>query len=531
MPRLTILVQGKPHVLSFRPGASLREILDRSDYRVRSACLGHGACGLCQVRLLSGEGGPHQPAEQFQLSASDLTEGKRLACQMRPTTDLTVEILNPQPPSGWRTPPEGLTYAPAGFAADRPPPPGVSHPVGAAVDLGTTHLSIAVHSLASGRRLAERWGKNPQGRFGSDVVTRLMAAQRPEVAEAQAFAARHAIGEAIADVARREGLDCRAFSRVTVVGNTAMLALLANRNHHLLLQPAYWMAPLECTAIDGAAWAQAWGIASQAQIELVLPLGGFVGSDLIAGLVACRLTEGQAPALFIDFGTNSEIALWTGRELWVTATAGGPAFESGAGSCGTPAEAGAVFRVTEAADGGLAFRVLDDDCARGLCGSGLVDLVACLRRNRRLDAKGKFAEGAKSFTFAVGEREFSLGLRDIDALQRAKAAVGAGIAALTAVAGLPLAALQRVVVAGLFGRYLDVANAQAIGLLPAVPASRIELVGNTAAAGATALLLSTQAQTMADRLRQQARLINLAHRPEFEDAFLEHLYLRPTEAN
>ncbi len=503
MPRLTVLVQGQPHVLNFRPGASLREILDRSDYRVRSACLGHGACGLCQVRLLSGDGGPPQPAEHFQLSESELTDGKRLACQVRPTTDLTVEILNPPPPSGWHTPPEGLTCATAGFAADRPPPPGVPHPVGVAVDLGTTHLSVAVHNLTDGRRLAERWGKNPQGRFGADVVTRLMAAQRPEVAETLAFAARNAIGEAIEDVARREGLDCRAFSRV----------------------------PLECTAIDGAAWAQAWGIASQAQIELVLPLGGFVGSDLIAGLVACRLTEGQAPALFIDFGTNSEIALWTGRELWVTATAGGPAFESGAGSCGTPAEAGAVFRVTEAADGGLAFRVLDDDCARGLCGSGLVDLVACLRRNRRLDAKGKFAEGAKSFTFAVGEREFSLGLRDIDALQRAKAAVGAGIAALTAVAGLPLAALQRVVVAGLFGRYLDVANAQAIGLLPAVPASRIELVGNTAAAGATALLLSNQAQTMADRLRQQARLINLAHRPEFEDAFLEHLYLRPTEAN
>jgi len=285
------------------------------------------------------------------------------------------------------------------------------------------------------------------------------------------------------------------------------------------------------TTIDDAAGAKAWGIASQAQIELVPPLGGFVGSDLIAGLLACRLNEGSAPALFIDFGTNSEIALWTGSDLWVTATAGGPAFESGAGSCGTPAEAGAVFRVAETADGGLAFRVLDDDCAHGLCGSGLVDLVACLRRRQRLDAKGRFAEGAKNFAFAVGEREFSLGLRDIDALQRAKAAVGAGIAALSAVAGLPLAALQRVVVAGLFGRYQYIANAQAIGLLPSVPVSHIELVGNTAAAGATALLLSTQAQAMANRLRQQAQLINLAHRPEFEDAFLEHLYLRPTEAS
>ena len=93
--------------------------------------------------------------------------------------------------------------------------------------LGTTHISLAVYDLASGRCLAERWGKNPQGRFGADVVTRLLAAERPEMAQTLAFAARNAIGEAIDDVTRREGLDPRRLGRVTVVGNSAMLALLA----------------------------------------------------------------------------------------------------------------------------------------------------------------------------------------------------------------------------------------------------------------------------------------------------------------
>jgi len=531
MPKLDVLVRGNRHCLTFQPGPSLREILDRSDYRVRSACLGHGACGLCRIRQLAGDECPRQPAELLHLSKAQLADGIRLACQIYPTTDLAVELINPAAPSGWHTPPAGLSVAPPSLAADRPLPGGVCHPYGAAVDLGTTHLSLAVYDLLSGHRLAERWGKNPQARFGADVVTRLMAATEPDIAQALAFAARNAIGEAIEDVTLREGLDPQRINRVTVVGNTAMLTLLAARNHDLLLKPAYWTAAVDCAATDGASWAAAWGISGSAEIELMPPLGGFVGSDLIAGLVTSALIDGPAPALFIDFGTNSEIALWTGDELLVTATAGGPAFESGAGSCGTPAEAGAVFRVTEAPGGTLVYRILDDDRAKGLCGSGLVDLVACLLRVGRLEPTGKFADGGKLFAFSVGEQEFVLNKRDIDALQRAKAAIGAGIVALCATAGVPLAALKRVVVAGLFGRYLDIGNAQAIGLLPLLPAACIELAGNTAAAGAAALLISRQAQEMAERLRSRAQLINLAHYPNFDDAFLDHLYLRPMQEN
>ena len=119
MPELAILVHGQRHGLSFQPGPSLRELLDRSAYRVRSACLGHGACGLCRVRLLAGDAGPPQAAEKLQLSEAQLADGLRLACQIRPRTDLTVEIINPAAPSGWRTPPTGLSGTPAGFAADR----------------------------------------------------------------------------------------------------------------------------------------------------------------------------------------------------------------------------------------------------------------------------------------------------------------------------------------------------------------------------------------------------------------------------
>ena len=143
MPELAILVHGQRHGLSFQPGPSLRELLDRSAYRVRSACLGHGACGLCRVRLLAGDAGPPQAAEKLQLSEAQLADGLRLACQIRPRTDLTVEIINPAAP--W------LAYAAhrperhASRLCCRPPATaGYRPPVRAAVvDLGTTHISLA----------------------------------------------------------------------------------------------------------------------------------------------------------------------------------------------------------------------------------------------------------------------------------------------------------------------------------------------------------------------------------------------------
>lgn len=527
MPILTLIVDGEHHALAFAPGPTLRDFLDATDYRVRSACLGLGACGLCRVRLLAGDGGAITAPERLQLGEG-IAAGLRLACQCRPTGDATVELLSPAAPSAWRAPPPGL-IAPEALPpqADRPLPAGIARPLGLAVDLGTSHLTLAVCDLASGRTLALRFGRNPQGRHGADVVTRLVAAEDPAVARELAAEVRAAIGAALADAIQREGLDGSRVARAVVVGNTAMLALLGGRNHGLLLQPAYWGAPLDCMPADSSAWARSWGIASEAEIEVVAPLAGFVGSDLLAGLAASRLAEGVAPALLVDFGTNSEIALWTGESLWVTAAAGGPAFETGAGRCGMPAETGAVHRVVFDAAGHPRSAILGGDRAQGICGSGLVDLVAGLRRQGMLTATGRFADGRASFALPVDGQVLTLGWRDVDALQRAKGAIGAGVAALCAQAGIALGDLRRVVAAGMFGRYLDVANARAIGLLPDLPDERIELAGNTALAGAVALLLTGAARAAVARARAAARFVNLARLPDFDAAFLEHLYLRP----
>lgn len=530
MPELWLRLGGETRRIPFEPGPSVRDILDATDFRVRSGCRGIGACGLCRVRVAGGEAGEPTQNERLHLTPALLSQGVRLACQVSPRRDMQIEILNPAPPSNWKSSPDTASRHSLREQAEegRWLPPGVRHPCGMAVDLGTTHVCLSLFDLAGGRWLADRWGRNPQQNFGADVVTRLAAAaESPEAAREMSRLAVAAIGEALFDIATREGFDPRRIVNVTLVGNTAMLALLSGRNFELLLQPEYWTQPVDCLPLETSGWAAEWGIDPAAGVDVVAPLAGFVGSDLLAGLVSTRFTEEAAPALFIDFGTNSEIALWSGEALWVTASAGGPAFESSGISCGAPAEAGAVFRVDLDSAGNLACRIIGDGRAKGVCGSGLVDLIACLLDSGRLTSAGRFAGGETGYTFSVGGTELTLTKGDVDLIQRAKAAIGVGILALCGQAGVGLKDLRRVCVGGAFGRYLDVGSAQAIGLLPPVPPETVELAGNTAIAGCCDVMLSSLAAERLKALRSRARLVNLARHPDFDRVFFENLYLQP----
>lgn len=532
MPELILGIDGESHRIPFEPGPSVRDILDATDFRVRSGCRGIGACGLCRVRVIGGEVGEPTQNERLHLTSAQLSQGVRLACQVSPHHDMQVEILNSAPPSNWKSSPDtALLHTLREQAVEgRWLPPGVKHPCGVAVDLGTTHVCLSLFDLAKGRWLADRWGRNPQQNFGADVITRLAAAaELPGAAREMSRLAVAAIGEALLDIATREGFDPRRIVNVTLVGNTAMLALISSRNFELLLQPDYWTQPVDCQPLETSGWVAEWEINPVAEVDVVAPLAGFVGSDLLAGLVSTRFTDGAAPALFIDFGTNSEIALWSGEELWVTASAGGPAFESSGISCGAPAEVGAVFRVSLDSAGDLACQIIGDDRAKGVCGSGLVDLIACLLNSGRLTSAGKFASGETGYTFSAGGRELTLTKGDVDLIQRAKAAIGVGIGALCGHAGVGMKDLQRVCVGGAFGRYLDVGSAQAIGLLPPVPPETVELAGNTALAGCCDVMLSSLAAERLKELRSRARLVNLASYPDFDQAFFENLYLQPLQ--
>lgn len=530
MPVLRVCTENGAREVPFAPGSSLRDILAAAGMPVRSGCAGMGVCGLCLVRIEAGEVDPPTGQEIRRLRPEQIRQGVRLACQIIPCRDLTLTISSPQLSSAWRSiPADDLgPYAPP--LPDRPEVDSDS-PLGAAVDLGTTHIRLTLWDLVRGKRLAGRSGLNPQSPFGSDVMTRLMAAcaSRESAAEIGRLA-RGAIGEALLAIAAEEGCRLPEIGRVAIVGNTAMLALLAEKNYDLLLKPAYWTSGIDCRPAETVSWCDSWGIDLHAAVEVVQPLAGFVGSDLLAGVLATRLTGQPAGALLIDFGTNSEIALWDGKTLWVTSAAGGPAFEGCGISCGMPAEPGAIYRAEPQVPlRGFRCEVIGGGEAQGICGSGLVDLVASLRKAGILNGTGRFIRDVDNQGVVIleGRDDLVLTKRDTDGFQRAKAAIGAGTKCLMEMSGMGLHELKRICVCGAFGRFLNVPNAQAIGLLPEIPAERVELCGNSALAGCERLLFAPDSEAPMLALKEKARTINLAQVPGFEELFVESLYLRP----
>lgn len=531
MPTLTVRLDDSERRIPFGAGRSLRDILDTTDLRVRSGCRGQGACGLCRVRIEEGEGGELTPNERVYLDEAERAKGIRLACQVQPARDLRISILARAPKSQWRSLPEEEAFQIARF------PSATRHnlhlnlpsPLGVAVDLGTTHIRLALYDLVSGRMLAGRYGLNPQIRYGSDVMTRLIAAsESPRQADDMGKQVMEAMTEALFDIATREGIATGLVTRLMLVGNTAMLTLLSGRNHGLLLHPGNWMSRIDCLPDGPVIWQNSPHINSQAEIEVLPSLGGFVGSDLLAGVVATRLTEGEAGTLFIDFGTNSEIALWDGSQLWVASAAGGPAFEESGIGCGAPAEPGAIYRVRCEAEM-LDFDVIAGGEPHGLCGSGLVDLIACLVRSGTLTTKGRFEPRVPVEGYILdgtGGRVI-LTKRDVDLFQRAKAAIASGTQVLLKKADIGLKDLRRICIGGFFGRFLDPVNALRIGLLPAVPPDRIELRGCTALAGCAEALLSSNRLELLQKLGENARLVDLTRFAGFDQLYMSNLYLIP----
>ena len=540
-PRLTILSQGERRVITCDEGLSVRDALDTTDLKVRSGCNGSGACGLCRVRIEAGAAGEPQGNELIMLTPDELRDNIRLACQVMPAGDITIRIVNPAPKSGWRRiivdNPRSIGQA---GTRDGGAPGDDEESYGIAVDLGTTNISMSLWDLRKAGRLSAVCGPNPQSRFGSDVMTRLISAcGSEEKANEMSRMAGESIEAGILDMCGKDGYDFRKIRRVLIVGNTAMLTLLARRNADLLLRPDYWTAPIDCRPEDGHEWFESSRMGSDVSFEIVQPFGGFVGSDLLAGIVATGLTEGDAPSALIDFGTNSEIALWDGRKLWVTSAAGGPAFEGWGIRCGMPAEIGAIYRVTDAGSGEPPLiHVVGGDDARGICGSGIVDLIANLVQAGSLSRLGKLRQdplGTRSidqgYFVARGASDISLDNRDIDVFQRAKAAIGAGIKALSRLSGADIDELRRICVCGSFGRFLNIRNAMAIGLLPAAASERVEIWGSASLAGCESLLLSTGKNDYLESLTgARTTLVNLSQVPEFDAYFLESLYLQPLQA-
>ena len=507
---------------------SVREALDLTAWRVRAACGGTGTCGACVVRWRSGEVSAPTLAEYQKLTPEEREAGQRLACQLYLRGDAHIELPDPAPPSPWKSlPAQDLPYRPQS-AVQRSGPM-----LALAVDLGTTHIRLSLWDRRRGQRIASRAGPNPQAAYGADVLNRLQAANsHPQHRRQLADCVREAIVQAVRDILMRDVGEVSPMlaeiGPVLIVGNSAMLALLSGAGGEALIDPDNWPRPIDCAPVDPQAWQAAWPM-PQAGFRMPAPLSGFVGSDLLADVLATGLCRGSQAALLLDIGTNCELALWDGERLLVSSVPGGPAFEGCGSRHGMSAEAGAVCRVEPDQGGGYRLDTLAGGEARGFCGSGLVDAVALLRAAGILKPSGRFAisPGPQGLLLDPAAPRSALFGADVDALQRAKGALAAGMECLLAQAGLGWSQIGRLCLCGAFGRGLDLAHAQAIGLLPPLPPERIECHAEASLSGCEQALLEAQEEDPFAALRSLAHGINLSTLPDFEFRFIDHLRLRP----
>ncbi|MDR1599077.1 MAG: ASKHA domain-containing protein [Oscillospiraceae bacterium] len=505
MPNITFRGEDGGLIHATAPdGLTILEAARAAGALVESPCGGLGKCGKCRVRV----GGDWL-----------------LACQA-PITD-GMEIYMPDSGKANRR----VSIVAAGESFDYPIDPyvtGKPNALGIALDIGTTTMVAELIELATGRRLARRSVLNPQTAYAQDVLGRVRFASTPEGLDLLRDCFINAF------IGLRNGLALDASARLSDIhevvysGNAAMLHLAAGVDPSPLGRYPYRVNLTGGTYLP----ALRLGLADGATIYLPPFVSAFVGADITSGMLATRLAELPGSTLFIDIGTNGEIAFAHGGEVVAASTAAGPAFEGMNIDCGARAAPGAIERVTIQSDGSADITVIGGETATGICGSGLLDAVAELVRSGIVGRSGRFArqgggiagprqrEGKPAY-FLTDTVFISQG--DIRQVQLAKGAIRSGIDALLDALGVEPGRVDQALIAGSFGFHLRESSLLGLGMLPEAFAGKVRFVGNTSQSGAAAFLLN---KGFRDRMRgvtSAARAIDLNDLPDFNKRFIDAL--------
>ena len=403
---------------------------------------------------------------------------------------------------------------------------------GLAVDLGTTKIAVFLVDLVTGETVDSKGIINPQIIYGEDVMSRLnFAIQNKANAGKIQQVVIDKINEAAVEICSRNNLTSREITEMTVVGNTAMLHLFLKLPvKQLGLSP--FVSSIK-KSLNIKARDIGINITAGGYIFLLSPIAGFIGSDHLAMILATKIYKRKGNYLGIDIGTNTEIALKTGKTITSVSTASGPAFEGAHIKYGMRASPGAIERVTINSGTGLpSIQTIDDREPVGICGSGILDAVAALLNVGLIDKKGKFKTDSdnicrddKGELNYVLEKDISISQKDIVEIQLAKGAIRAGIEILLENAGISIKEIDGVILAGAFGSYIDPKNVMDIGMFPGIPLAKIRQVGNAAGVGAKMILISKQQRIEAERLAKKINYLELASYPGFGDHFINGMQL------
>ncbi|MFQ5996298.1 MAG: ASKHA domain-containing protein [Dehalococcoidales bacterium] len=599
--RIRVLPSGKD--LSVKTGANLRETLIAAGMPLDSPCGGQGTCLKCKVQL-SGISQKFTELEREKLSPGELDSDWHLACQV--TVEAPGEVHLPEVEvsrvkagfgllgeeiplqsnvrrrhfelskptisdqrADWNRLAEYLETSEPGpvraelsllqeiphrlrewhFAGEAvlvgdevvalEPPDSAKDVLGVALDIGTTTLAVGLVDLDTGKIVGLDAALNPQITFGADVISRIMYAHNgPEKRGKLQKELIKGLNQLLLRLCRSAGKERERIFEATVVGNTTMLhSLLGLEALHIALAP--YVGGLN-RALCVPAEELGLLIHPQGKVYLLPSIASFVGADTVSVILATRLHQTKVPRLAIDIGTNGEVMLATKDGVLTASTAAGPAFEGGRIKFGMRAIKGAIssFQATPS----MAYTVIGGVTARGICGSGLIDLVAELFRVGVLDQKGRIllpseinsalaervrvrGEEREFVIFKDEEREVTLTQQDVRELQLAKGAIRAGIELLMKEAKINPDDIQEVLLAGVFGNYINREKAVTLGLIPPFPVERVHFIGNGAMDGALRALINLEERRWADEISTQVHHIELSGRPDFEETFLRCLTL------
>ncbi|MHB1294326.1 MAG: ASKHA domain-containing protein [Anaerolineae bacterium] len=589
-------------------GVTLLQAAIAAGVEIVNVCGGRGTCGKCKVIATHGLSAPNS-TELRKLTQEELTLGYRLACQaviegnvdvvvpdesrvsrvsilhngvhgdhtlepwaLRCAVQVQAALLEDQTPDlenvsrAWHAA-HGAAFRPTlrvirdlpkalravgglitavmvdGEAVRVEGGHGPANLLGIAFDIGTTSVVGYLMDLESGEQLAVSSVLNPQTRYGDDVVTRIdYTTREPEGLQNLQREIVQALNKIIGETTAAAQVSAGDIYAMTVVGNTTMHHLFLGISPAALAQAPY--VPAVRSILEYSAEQLGIAICPDAHVWVLPNIAGWVGADTVGVILASGIFRQDELALAIDIGTNGEMAMGSNRRLVTCSTAAGPAFEGAQLSCGMRAADGAIDVVSF--DGDVHWHAIGDAPPRGVCGSGLVDLVAAMLHAGIIDEMGAMQDGdalrsngqaklAERMFRVERHREFHLATaaegaggrpvrvtqRDVRELQLAKGAIRAGIEILMKELGIQAADVQRVYLAGAFGNYIRPESALEIGLMPRFPNAEIVPIGNAAGSGAKMALLSLSARNEAADLPARVEYLELSGRPDFQEEFME----------
>lgn len=598
MPRLTVHPIGLR--MQAEDGETVLDILRRGGIVLPSICGGLGTCGKCIIRIIKGSTSPPSERES-RLLGEKLLGGFRLACQVRILSDVEVEIPAETITGFHRVAIEGLekpvvidpavketvirlkkpTISDVKADYDRVvealldkspgepslevlrrlpfilrenswsvrvvwhinlgildalPVDGAGEIYGLALDIGTTKLVAYLVDLKTGETMAVKSILNPQISFGEDVISRITYASDYEKTFQLQKVVIDGVNQLIEDLCRAVKISPREIYEVVAVGNTAM--------HHIFLgipPRSLGLAPF-APVVKGPMYVRAseLGLNVNRTGVVYLPpvVAGFVGADAVADVLATRIYESSEPSAVIDIGTNTEIILCNGRELYACSCASGPAFEGARVKHGMRAGLGAIETVY-VDSGGVKYSVIGGVKPIGICGSGIVDALASLLDADLLDENGRFivSKSPNLFLKSDGDYEFivvnpresgtgdaiTITQKDVREIQLAKSAIATGLTLLLREADVHIEDLSKIYLAGSFGSYINPRSAIRIGLLPNVDLNRVVSVGNTAGIGAKMCLISYEERIKAENVAKRIKFVEFYVKSDFSKIFIENL--------